>query len=265
MALTYALPEAMVHPVQRVLLAERIRIAQELHDTLLQGFLSASMQLNVAVDRLRMDSPAKPRLRRVLQLMTQVIEEGRNAVQHLRSSSGGNLDLEHAFSEINQELGFGQEIAFRVIVEHLFFYRFSLCADRLFLLLVLVDIREKFCMLVRTGDRQRRAQLRDEVYRIGREALVNAFRHAGAMNIEVELEYTPRHLRVVVRDDGRGIDPRVLRSELDKHWGLLGMRERSERIGAKLRIWSRHAAGTEVELSVPGRIAFDRGKSRPSV
>ena len=233
MTLTYALPEESLPPVQRILLAERIRIAQELHDTLLQGFVSASMQLHVAVDRPPVDSSAKPVLRRVLQLMTQVIEEGRNAVQHLRSSSGGNLDLEHAFSEINQELGFGQEIAFRVIV-----------AGRPRLL---------------------RKAVRDEVYRIGREALVNAFRHAGAMNIEVELEYTPRHLRVVVRDDGRGIDPRVLRSERDKHWGLLGMRERSERIGAKLRIWSRHAAGTEVELSVPGRIAFDRGKSRPSV
>jgi len=89
--------------------------------------------------------------------------------------------------------------------------------------------------------------VREHVYRIGREALVNAFRHARATNIEVELEYAPRRLRVVVRDDGRGIDTRLLQSEKDKHWGLLGMRERSERIGGNLRIWSRHAAGTEVD------------------
>jgi len=228
MALTYALPEESVHPVQRILLAERIRIAQELHDTLLQGLLSASMQLYVAVDRLPVDSPAKPPLRRVLQSMTQVIEEGLNAVLCLRSSYGENLDLEHAFSEINQELGFEQQIAFRLIV---------LGRPRLL-----------------------RNDVREHVYRIGREALVNAFRHARATNIEVELEYAPRRLRVVVRDDGRGIDTRLLQSEKDKHWGLMGMRERSERIGGKLRIWSRHAAGTEVELSVPDRVAFDGGK-----
>src|SRR2546425_10181456 len=112
MTLTYALPEESLPPVQRILLAERIRIAQELHDTLLQGFVSASMQLHVAVDRLPVDSSAKPVLRRVLQLMTQVIEEGRNAVLRLRSSSDDNPDLEHAFSQINEELGVSQQIAF---------------------------------------------------------------------------------------------------------------------------------------------------------
>ncbi len=225
MELTYALHEESEPPIERILLAERVRIAQALHDTLLQGLVSASMQLHVAVDRLPMDSPAKPPLTRVLQLMTQAIEEGRNAILRLRSSSGENLDLERAFSEINEELGFGQQITFRVIVLGL--------------------------------PRLLRNTVREDVYRIGREALVNAFRHARAGNIEVEVEYAPRRLRVVVRDDGRGIDTRLLQSERDKHWGLLGMRERSERIGAKLRIWSRHAAGTEVELSVPGHVAYD--------
>src|SRR4030095_7101273 len=124
MALAYSLPEEPVSPVERILLAERIRIAQELHDTLLQGFVSALMQLHVAVDHLPTHSPTKPPLRRVLQLMTQVIEEGRNAILRLPSSSGENLDLERAFSEIlerafsevNEELGLPQKIAFRVIV-----------------------------------------------------------------------------------------------------------------------------------------------------
>jgi len=227
--MTLTLSEELVHPLQRVLLAQRIRIAQELHDTLLQGFVSASMQLHAAVERLPLGSPSKPPLSRILQLMTQVIEEGRKAVLHLRSSSDDNLDLEHSFSEIRHELGFQQQIALRVIV-----------AGR---------------------HRALHKTVRDEIYRIGREALVNAFRHADARSIEVEIEYTAKRLRVVVRDDGHGIDARVLQSGRAEHWGLLGMRERSDRIGAKLSIRSRRSAGTEVELSVPGRIAFDRQKA----
>jgi signal transduction histidine kinase len=99
--------------------------------------------------------------------------------------------------------------------------------------------------------------LRDEVYRIGREALVNAHRHAGADNIEVELEYTDKHMRIFVRDDGCGIDPQILRAGRDGHWGLAGMRERAERIGARLRVRSAASSGTEVELSIPGQIAFE--------
>lgn len=77
--------------------------------------------------------------------------------------------------------------------------------------------------------------IRDEVYRIGREALVNAFRHAKAGNIEVQVEYTSAHLRVVARDYGCGIEPCVLQAGREGHWGLPGMRERAERIGAKVR------------------------------
>jgi signal transduction histidine kinase len=98
--------------------------------------------------------------------------------------------------------------------------------------------------------------IRDEVYRIGRESLVNAIRHSGASKIEVEVDYSASNLRILVRDNGCGIDPQVLRAGRDGHWGLPGMRERAEKVGAKLRLWSRVAAGTEVELTVPGRIAF---------
>jgi len=98
-------------------LAERTRIAQELHDTLLQGFLSASMQLHVAADRLPGDSPAKPSLTKVLDLMGRVIEEGRNAVRGLRSPSAVPDDLERAFSGISEELNVGGDIQYRVIVE----------------------------------------------------------------------------------------------------------------------------------------------------
>jgi signal transduction histidine kinase len=204
-------------------LAERTRIAQELHDTLLQGFLSASMQVHVAADILPPDSAAKPILTRALQLMGQVIEEGRNAVRGLRSSQSASLDLEHAFARIQDEL-LSEEVAFRVIVD---------------------------------GEpKPLHPVLRDEVYRIGREALLNAFRHAHAKRIEIELKYSPSQFRVFVRDDGCGIDPQVLASGTDGHWGLVGMRERADRIGARFHVFSNAAAGTEIELSVPSHVAF---------
>jgi signal transduction histidine kinase len=93
--------------------------------------------------------------------------------------------------------------------------------------------------------------VRDEIYRIGREALVNAFRHAQAKNVEVEIEFLGKRLVLRIRDDGRGIDPAVLQSGLDNHFGLPGMRERAETIGGQLRVISRPGAGTEIELSVP--------------
>jgi signal transduction histidine kinase len=89
-------------------LAERTRIARELHDTLLQGFLSASRQLHVAADRVPDDSPLKPELGNVLDLMGRVIEEGRNAVRGLRSSASEAHELEEAFSGIQSELASGQ-------------------------------------------------------------------------------------------------------------------------------------------------------------
>jgi signal transduction histidine kinase/ligand-binding sensor domain-containing protein len=214
--------------------AERTRIAQELHDTLLQGFLSASMQVHVAADRLPGDSPVKPILTRAIQLMGQVIEEGRNAVRGLRASESVSLDLERAFSLIRQEIVPLQQaeapVEFRVIVDG--------------------------------QQRPLRPLLRDEVYRIGREALTNAFRHARAKRIEVELKYCSARLQMLVRDDGCGIDPRILRSGRDGHWGLSGMRERADQIGAKFHVRSGAAAGTEVELSIPSHVAFEDGRNQ---
>lgn len=205
-------------------LAERLRIAQELHDTMLQGVLSASMQLHVAVDNLPADSPARAPLGHIQGLLGQVIEEGRNVVRGLRSDGSHSPDLEQAFSRVRQELSAGERSSFRVVVEG--------------------------------RSRPMHPIIRDEVYRIGREAVVNAFRHSDAENIEVGVEYAGRHLCVTVSDDGRGIDPQVLESGRDGHWGLSGMRERAEMIGARLTVRSRAASGTEVELLVPGHVAF---------
>jgi signal transduction histidine kinase/ligand-binding sensor domain-containing protein len=206
-------------------LNERARIAQDLHDTLLQGVLSASMQLNIAESQLEQDSPAKPLLGRVTQLMSQIIEEGRLALRGLRTTQSVNSSLEMALSRVRQELGIGEQITYRVIAN--------------------------------SSARHLRPLIRDEVYRISREAVVNAFRHSSAAAIEVEVDYADSYLLIQVRDDGRGIDPSVLRSGRDGHWGLVGMRERSRSIGADLKVRSRVGSGTEVELKVPGAIAFE--------
>jgi len=99
--------------------------------------------------------------------------------------------------------------------------------------------------------------LRDEVYRIASEALRNAFRHARAQRIEVELLYGERWLRLRVRDDGKGIDPKLLSGDgLAGHYGLHGMRERARIVGGKLAVWSKLDSGTEVELSIPASTAY---------
>jgi len=208
---------------------ERTQIARELHDTLLQGVISTSMQLHMAMEQLPGDSPARPSFARVLQLTGQVIEEGRNVVRGFRSLDTQAEDLERAFSKIPQELDIEERVDFRVVVEG----------------------HEQVLHPV----------IRDDVYSIGREALVNSFRHSGAGKIRVELEYSTSQLRVLVRDDGCGIDSQVLQSGLDGHWGLSGMRERAQRIGAKLKVFSRAGGGTEVELRVPSHIAFESHSS----
>ena len=208
-------------------LTERTRIAGELHDTLLQGFLSASMQLDVAADLLPPESPVRAQLNHILAVMARVSTEGRNAVQGLRSPDGDSLQLEQAFAQIAEE--FDGETS---------------------------DPPVDFRIAVEGRSRPLHPVFRDEVYRIGREAVINAFRHSQAKTVEVEIEYSEKYFRLVVRDNGSGIDPEVLRSGREGHWGLHGMRERSERIGAQLRLWSRAEGGTTVEMTVPGKLAF---------
>jgi signal transduction histidine kinase len=211
-------------------LRERERIARELHDTLLQGFISASMQLDVAADRLPDDSLAKLSISRILKMMARVIEDGRNALHALRSTGDKDHNLEMAFSRMREEFALPEALDYRVIAHG--------------------------------ATRRLRPLIRDEVYLIGREALVNAFLHSGANAVVVEVEYANGHFKVIVRDDGRGMDSQVLDFGREGHWGLRGMRERSESIRASLRLRSRINAGTEIELTVPGEIAFEGAVSR---
>ncbi len=199
--------------------SERARIARELHDTLFQGFFGASMVLHNVADAME-ESPDKHSLAKALQVVRRALEEGRAVLQGLRAPGFAAASIEHELS------GFLED--------------FSPNGVR--------------CEISVTGvPKALRAEVQEQINLMGREALVNALLHSGATCIEAEVEYSARRLRVIVRDNGRGIDPQVAHSRQDSHWGLLGMRERAASIGATLTIWSRPGAGTEVEISIPSQ------------
>jgi signal transduction histidine kinase len=202
-------------------LSERTRIARELHDTLLQSFQALMLHFQTVHDMLP-SGPAKEALEKALDRADQAILEGRNAIQNLRSPMSVTNELAQAIAALGEELGGADKL--RVSVEG--------------------------------KPHELHPILRDDVYRIAREALQNAFRHAQATTIEAEITYAERLLRVRIRDDGTGIDSRVMATGREGHWGLQGMRERAQQIGAQLEIWSHAGAGTEVELRIPGSIAY---------
>jgi signal transduction histidine kinase/ligand-binding sensor domain-containing protein len=215
--------------------SERTRIAGELHDTLLQSVQGLLLHFQRARNLL----PGNPeeavhRLDVALERAEQAIVEGRNAIHDLRSSALDESDLEQALTALGDEirpLDGKDSAALRVMVEGV--------------------------------AKPLRPILRDDIYRIVREALRNAFRHANAQHIEAEIVYEEKLFRVRIRDDGRGIDPSILRrGEPAGHWGLVGMRERAQRIGGQLEVWSEHKAGTEIELTVPGPIAYSESPAR---
>jgi signal transduction histidine kinase len=204
---------------------ERTRIARELHDTLLQSFQGLMLRLQV-VDELLPEGNAKEQLEQTLKRADQAIAEGRSAVYDLRSSAMATNDLAQAVRALGNELATPDAAAFHLVVEG--------------------SLRDMDPIV------------RDELYRITREALRNAFRHARAQNIEVEISYAERLFRLSIRDDGEGIAPEILRQDRPGHYGLAGMRERARQIGAKLSIWSGARAGTEIELTIPGSKAYGR-------
>jgi signal transduction histidine kinase len=213
------------------LLAERKRVARELHDTLLQGFFAVSMHLHTAVDQLPGDATAKSQLGEVLRLVDRTLDEGCRTVEGLRSPHRLGGSLGQALAGVPSDLCLPESTRFRVVVHG----KERALADGPF----------------------------EEVYRIGREAILNAYRHSRAKLIEADIEYRPTEVRIAVRDNGCGIDAHQLQRHGGRHWGLLGMRERAERIGARLCLLSKAAMGTEVELRVPNRVAFQQnGSSR---
>jgi signal transduction histidine kinase/ligand-binding sensor domain-containing protein len=209
---------------------ERTRIARDFHDTLLQSFQGVVMKFH-AVTYLLPDRPveAQNKLETVVEQARQAIAEGRDAVQGLRSSTVIANDLAQEISAFGQELTRNQT---------------SLQAP-------------DFCVRVEGTSRDLAPLVRDEVYRVGCEAVRNAFGHAQAERIEVEIQYGQRQLRLRVRDDGKGIDPKVL-SEGGRagHHGLPGMQERAKLVGGKLAVLSEVDSGTEVELTIPAALAY---------
>jgi signal transduction histidine kinase/ligand-binding sensor domain-containing protein len=206
-------------------LAERTRIAQDLHDTLLQGFVSAKMQLFAEVHDLPPETPKTKRLKGVYELLGQLIEEGRTTVRNLRASDYDEFtDFEQEFLKIREEFDIDKSVDFK--------------------------------MIIGGTPRPLHPLIGSELLQIGHEALINAFLHAHATAIEIEIEYGLKSLKLSVRDNGCGINPEILRSGREGHWGLTGMRERAEKIKAEIKIWSGVNDGTEVIVSVPRRFAY---------
>jgi len=228
---------AETHRLLEVRTSERERIARDLHDTLLQSFHGLLLQLQTAYKLLpgRPDK-AKLALGVAIDGACEAATEGRDTVQGLRTSTVAGNDLAAAIKSLGQELA-GQ------------------CSERSPVLLR-VDVAgtpQMLCPLVR-----------DEIYRIAGESLRNAFRHAGAKRIEVNLCYDQAQLRLQVRDDGKGIDPEVLCEGAGaRHYGIHGMRERAKLMGAGLEVWTAPDSGTEVELSIPASRAYARPPVAP--
>ena len=214
---------------------ERTRIARELHDTLLQSFHGLLLRFQTVYSLLpsRPDE-AREILEKAINAATQAIIEGRDAVQALRSSTAEINDLATAIKTVGEELMARESNSISPAVR--------------------VEIEGK--------PRNLHPIRRDEVDRIAAEALENAFRHAQARNIEVEIRYEEKQFRLRIRDDGKGIDPEVLSAGgLDGHFGLHCMKERAEVAHGKLEIWSRPGSGTEIELTIPASSAYIRANA----
>lgn len=210
--------------------SERTRIARDLHDTLLQSFHGLLLRFQI-VSELLPERPveAKGQLDRTIERAAEAITEGRDAVQGLRESAVEVNDLAQAIRSLAEELA----------------------ADPA------IDHAPTSRVTVEGESRDLHPILRDEIYRIAGESLRNAFRHARARHIEVEIRYGDDSFRLRVRDDGRGMDNALLSGkEPIGHFGLPGMRERAKLIGGKLEIWSQVDAGTEVELHIPAGAAY---------
>ena len=215
-------------------LAERERIARALHDSLLQNVQGLVLRLNTALLRMTKGSTAHSDVEAILDQADAVMTEAREELADLRAQPGP------AAQDLGQALAtFGQALQ-------------EQCGPR-------------FSLRIAGTPRWLADVARHELYTIGREALFNAFRHAAADRIEVELGYGGDNFTVTVRDDGRGIDPAILRAGgRGGHWGLPGMRERACALGGTLAVSTPAHGGTELVVRIPARIAYAR-RARPGL
>ena len=206
-------------------LAERERIARDLHDTFFQGIQGLLLRFHTATCQLRKDEPAREIFEEALKQSDQVMLEGRELVLDLRATVSEPNDLPALFADFGEEMQQGRSCDFKVMVNG--------------------TIRSLHPLVF------------EELFKIGKEALGNAFRHSGAHSIEAEFNYEESELRIRIRDDGTGIDSTILRQgHRYGHFGLPGMRERAKKVGAHLDVWSRPGAGTEVELRIAARVVY---------
>ena len=210
--------------------SERTRIARDLHDTLLQSFQALLPRLQASINMVasRPDE-ARRNLEQAADQASQAIAEGRDAIQGMRMSTVEKNDLAAAIRTLGEELA-------------------SAATHR---------PSPNFDVIVEGTSRNLHPILRDEVYRLATEALRNAFRHAAAKNVEVEMRYHEKYFRLRVRDDGKGIPSDVLSGDgREGHYGLPGIRERAKLVDGKLTIWTEIDGGTEIELTIPGARAY---------
>ena len=205
-------------------LAERERIARELHDTFFQGIQGLLLRFHTATSQLGKDDPARRIFEETLKQSDQVMLEGRALVLDLRATTSEQEGLPTALADFGEGLPKRGPCDFRVVVNGAIHPSNPIVFE--------------------------------ELFKIGKEALSNAFRHSGAHSIEAELNYERSALRIRIRDDGTGIDTILLHGHRDGHFGLPGMRERAQKVGAHLDVWSRSGAGTEVELRIAARVAY---------
>jgi len=208
---------------------ERERIARDLHDTFLQSVQGLMLKFDAIAKQIPRSDMTRQNLEKALDQADEVLAEGRDRVRDLRETSVPLGDLSLAFKRVVEENSAARQVTFKTVVEG--------------------RVRHLHPMVL------------EETYCIGREALINALSHSEGFHVEVEITYDPRQFRLRIRDDGRGFDTAVLKQGgRPGHWGLPGMRERAQRIGAELELWSRPQAGTEIELRISGATAYGTHK-----
>ena len=216
---------------------ERTRIARDLHDTLLQSFHGLMFRFQAARNMLpNRSEEATQALDAALIRAEQALDESRHSIQGLRPSSSAENDLDQLLMTTGQELASSNHAE---------------------------NGSPRFEVIVEGERRELRPMIKDEIGRIAQELLRNAFRHARAHEIEVEIRYESDVFRLIVRDDGKGVDPQILKDGgRAGHWGLPGVQERARGIGARLEFWSEGGAGTEIRLTLPAAMAYQRPRNR---
>jgi len=216
---------------------ERTRIARDLHDTLLQSFQGVLLKFSAMTYLIPERPDVQKKLEGVIDQARAAVTEGRDAVQGLRSSTVLTNDLARAVTV------FGEGLAAERSSDGASDRAGANCPE--------------FRVRVEGKSRELPPLIRDEVYRIAAEALRNAFRHAQAKRIEVEIRYGQRHFRLSVLDNGKGIDQTFLNAGgRAGHHGLPGISERAGLAGGKLTVRSQLDAGTEIELTIPAAVAY---------